>query len=394
MPSHASQSSRRCAKAPSLASQPQPLLEGWLTLHEAGGVTVVCKPNTNEANWPGWNRRHTWKKETLASVAEKHPFSNLGVNCGASGLTVVDIDSPDPELLRYVLEEFGDTPLIIRTPSGGWHLYYRNTGQRLLNFRYHANRAWQKPIEIRGRGAQVVAPPSVRPGGAYTFLRSPGWVNFSDLPPFPAGHPALATFRSIPITRNIRTLHTAPPRDSRIGEGERHFAVQSHVLRVLAPLNGRASLDVIQARAQSAGRRFVEEFVDTEDGHPFTDDDLLKAIQGPIEWTASGTNFCGMPSGTNGRRQSDIAALKGDGYAFLLLEILRDIHPPGTTFALAAKAMADAQVVPSWGVKRYRAAIGKLLRVRLNRTHTGRGKGDPHLYEWLRETSAGQEREP
>src|SRR6185437_2923408 len=65
------------------------------------------------------------------ALAEK--FANadaFGFAAGRrTGITVVDIDSLSPALLAHALEEWGQTPFVVRT-SGGHHLYYSNKGER------------------------------------------------------------------------------------------------------------------------------------------------------------------------------------------------------------------------------------------------------------------------
>ena len=78
-------------------------------------------------------------------------------------LTVVDIDSTDDRLVDEILARFGPTPLQVRTPSGGRHLYYRHQGERRQI----------RPIpdvDILG-GGHVVAAHSVVPKGRYDLER-------------------------------------------------------------------------------------------------------------------------------------------------------------------------------------------------------------------------------
>jgi hypothetical protein len=88
-----------------------------------------------------------------------------------SRLTVVDVDSPDPAVTAEAIKIFGDSPLKVRTPSGGVHLYFRNGGEgrRCRPF----GRGF--PLDVLGEGLAVV-PPSTRAAigkklaGGYTVL--------------------------------------------------------------------------------------------------------------------------------------------------------------------------------------------------------------------------------
>jgi hypothetical protein len=81
--------------------------------------------------------------------------------------TVLDIDSTDDKLLADMEGRYGSTPLIGRTPSGGWHLFYRNAGEPRDTVTL---RRQGIPVDILGAG-NVVAPGSVVPKGQYQLIR-------------------------------------------------------------------------------------------------------------------------------------------------------------------------------------------------------------------------------
>jgi hypothetical protein len=81
--------------------------------------------------WRDW--RQPPGQAFLEELIRQHPDKNIGVICGLSGVTVVDID--DRQLLLPMLELFGDTPLKTVTPSGGIHLWYRNSGESCPDLR-------------------------------------------------------------------------------------------------------------------------------------------------------------------------------------------------------------------------------------------------------------------
>ena len=88
----------------------------------------------------------------------------FGFDCGPRNrITVVDVDSRDERLLADILSTYGHTPFISRTPSGGFHAWYRHGGEdRQI-----------KPVpnvDILGRG-NVVAPPSRLAKGSYQIIQ-------------------------------------------------------------------------------------------------------------------------------------------------------------------------------------------------------------------------------
>ena len=75
---------------------------------------------------------------------------NIGMICGASRVTVVDYDGNDPAELDVIEHLFGKTPVIVATPSGGFHLYYRHNGEGNRNLRLsHGLKVDIKAVNIR-----------------------------------------------------------------------------------------------------------------------------------------------------------------------------------------------------------------------------------------------------
>ncbi len=98
-----------------------------------------------------------WTDEKVMEYWEKHKDANVGILTGKiSGITVIDIDtsgSTNP----VPLDTFPQT-YTVKTPSGGYHLYYQYTDairQTAKSFPQFPN------VDIRNDGGYVVAPPSV-----------------------------------------------------------------------------------------------------------------------------------------------------------------------------------------------------------------------------------------
>jgi hypothetical protein len=126
----------------------------------------------------------TWKpyQESMASLEQmenwqnSHADSNIAMITGqVSGIVVVDCDDKDFPL-SDLFEQFGETPLVVKTPSGGLHLYYRYNGER------NAKIANPKG-DIRGEGGYVIVPPSYNPliNVSYSFFRG-DLENIASLP--------------------------------------------------------------------------------------------------------------------------------------------------------------------------------------------------------------------
>ena len=92
------------------------------------------------------------------------PNANIGIATGAaSGVFVVDIDSPEAESeLHKVEAEFGLLPPSVEAITGkGRHIYFRHPGGSIRNTQGKIAAG----IDTRGDGGYVLAPPSVHPSG-------------------------------------------------------------------------------------------------------------------------------------------------------------------------------------------------------------------------------------
>ncbi|MCF6217021.1 MAG: bifunctional DNA primase/polymerase [Emcibacter sp.] len=117
-------------------------------------------------NWRKFGPR-TWEK-----LSSKYDNDNIGIV--NKTLTIVDID--DPKLFHKCLNRFGDTPIKIQTPGGGFHLWYQSNGEaRRIGINGQA-------VDLLGKGGFAVAPPSIKPaGGCYSFIEG----DVTDIPNLP-----------------------------------------------------------------------------------------------------------------------------------------------------------------------------------------------------------------
>ncbi len=127
----------------------------------------------------------SWKKyQTEAQSDElilewfKNNDKNIGIITGKiSGITVVDIDTKDGQPQADAMLARFPTTYTVRTPSGGYHLYY----QYAEGFTVSANAYPNLPnVDIRSDSGYVGAPPSINANGkAYEV------INNIALSPFP-----------------------------------------------------------------------------------------------------------------------------------------------------------------------------------------------------------------
>jgi hypothetical protein len=102
------------------------------------------------------------------------PDLNLGLATGpGSGLWVLDLDGADGiSAFEQIEQQHGKIPqtVEVRTGGGGRHLYFRLNGEPIKN----RSKVCGVPIDVRGDGGYVVAPPSMhKSGSAYEWINSP-----------------------------------------------------------------------------------------------------------------------------------------------------------------------------------------------------------------------------
>ncbi len=131
----------------------------------------------------------TVKVDVIEQWWKQHRNANIGIATG-HGLLVIDIDPRHGGSLETLVERFAlpDTALV-RTGSGGWHLYFAHSG--LLK-----NSAGKlgEGIDVRGIGGYVVAPPSLHASGNYY-----AWAN--QLNPVPLPENLLAALTALETTK-------------------------------------------------------------------------------------------------------------------------------------------------------------------------------------------------
>ncbi|MCA0437820.1 MAG: bifunctional DNA primase/polymerase [Actinobacteria bacterium] len=194
----------------------------------------------------------------------EHPTANLAVPTGAaSGLVVVDVDVHglvDGYRAFERAERAGlvsGWQLVVATPSGGMHAYYRAPPDRV-------QRSWQAArsgIDFRGDGGYIVVPPSTLPtndgsggyrvrrvvAGACSELDADRLREFLDPRPAPTRRPDPGAERSVEVSRLAAWVAARQ-------EGERNRGLFWAACR-LAENNIAAAdaLDVLTAPAAQAG---------------------------------------------------------------------------------------------------------------------------------------------
>lgn len=123
-----------------------------------------------------------------------------GIACGPSGLVVIDLDVAIPAseggeaaftaLVNSAGAKWPST-FTVRTPSGGWHLYFQADPQVKITV---STGTVAPHVDVRGVGGYVVGPGSVIDGRPYEV------VNRGEVVPLPGWLARLCVPRPVPVT--------------------------------------------------------------------------------------------------------------------------------------------------------------------------------------------------
>lgn len=188
-----------------------------LDLLECGFHVLAVQPNEKRPDkllTPNGYLDATQDDDVAGGWWTAKPKANVGIACGADyGLVVIDVDVKGgaPGMATYASLNLGNyATLTARTPTGGFHLYFKHPGVKL--------QATLPGIDIKGAdgGGYVLAPPSALPQGTYTWLDP-------EMPVAEMPFELVAVLEAVdkPATRP-KVSQASPVAELMIGEGGRH----------------------------------------------------------------------------------------------------------------------------------------------------------------------------
>jgi hypothetical protein len=130
-----------------------------------------------------WGDASTTDPGIIRGWWDRWPDACIGIDCGKSGLIVVDLDVKDgidgPGNWKKLVDGH-DVPatFYVRTPSKGWHLWFRDPGGK---YRLSAGKV-APAVDVRAGGGFVVAPGSA----GYTW-HAEAPLSLDDIPAMPDG---------------------------------------------------------------------------------------------------------------------------------------------------------------------------------------------------------------
>ncbi len=329
-------------------------------LWEAGLCPIPCggddgkRPLVATKRWahrPPRQRVQGWANDPRFQSA------NVGILTGMSRLTILDIDAPHQ--VPTLQDLFGATPIIVGTPSGGRHLWYRASGEPSANLRPQGFAA-----DIKGVGGFVVVPPSTRSGGSgcYRFLVG----TLADVGRLPAIAPG--GVRLLNLRRSIEV-----DAGQKIGRGKRNIEMFREA-RLLASTSESEAEVVDELKALDA----------IMCDPPLPDAEIKRAARSAWGYQISGRNFVGGSGGFGCTRR--LRQRIGDPDAFWLFATLMEAHfeklASMMPFSVSVRAMVAAGTAAPMGEHRTRNALKRLVAVGVLGVvyQGGHGPGDPSRY--------------
>lgn len=148
---------------------PANLLDAALAYAARGWRVIPCRPGEKRPLILNWRLRASDDPAVIRQWWAQWPDANVALLTGY-GLDVLDVDVKEGregwQMMEYVASHglLRDPIAVIRTPSGGLHLWYRASGVN------SGAVGKQRDLEFKGWGGYVLAPPSVVGGRAYETI--------------------------------------------------------------------------------------------------------------------------------------------------------------------------------------------------------------------------------
>lgn len=310
-------------------------------LHRLRGIGLEVVPVKEKKALAPFADRPSLPTSKIEGFVRDGGATGLGLRLG--GLTVVDIDDPDPSWVTKAEARFGATSVRVRTPSGGIHLYYAGQLDQTPNLK---GEDW--PVDIKtGRNQYVVCAGSWRADGS-TYLVEGVIIARGALPQIRDS----ATSTRPHCRQVTATKSTAHLQGEAVRVGQRHDHLRGCGQRLARDAKSEADL-------LDALRRVFE--AECDQSTPLETGEL----EGIAEWCwnlqQKGQNFLPGESYVSMPRWV-MEALRGNSRAQHLALVIYQLHgsQPGKAFCLDHRGMQDA----GWtdlGRDAFRSALGALL---------------------------------
>ena len=138
---------------------------------EKGWRIFPITPNEKAPPLYPWRDNSSNNPDQVKKWWAEHPNANIGLDCGKSGIIVIDVDLKQGGMANWNMlceeHDIDTDTLRIITPSQGRHIFYLAPKVEIGNSRNLEGHG----IDVRGVGGYVVLPPSVTAKGRYRVDR-------------------------------------------------------------------------------------------------------------------------------------------------------------------------------------------------------------------------------
>jgi len=288
----------------------------------------------------------------------------LGFMCGErSGITVLDVDTTEEQVLADALGRHGATPIVVRTASGKWHAWYRHSHER------RRIRPWgdDLPIDLLGTGGFVIAPPSATHRGYYEFIQG-SLDALGSLPRMRGLGAALYNDAVTIVPDDALMAADAVTFDEPIlvvPEGRRNNALFRHCMRQAHECDSFDAL-VEQARV----------FNTSSCTPPLTDDEVIRTSHRAFYYTARGENRFGMTG--SWLPTETVRRIVADPHLCTLVNFLQAENRPNRRFWVADGLYKEL----GWSRRKFHAARREAINQGFIEMVSKPSQGHPALYRF------------
>jgi len=365
-----------CKTGSGARCRPACMLSAAKEMHDLGLAVMPCGGPLNKKPLLRWRdgKLPSWNSIKTILCNPENADAGIGMLTGVGDfpITVVDIDNPT--IVQAVMEAMGHTPIVVRTPSGGVHLWFRFDNERMKHLQGRG-----LPVDVLSKGGFVVTPPTARgaatgkQAGAYVFERG-SLADLEQLSILPQDWEtrllALAPGEVLEgEAKSARAKSASGPIASRFREGERNTGLFRAALRMAPNCDSAADL----ARCLLDVNRLCAPSLPTAE--------VTKIAKSAWSLENRGENWA-RGAGVTQISTRETERL-GSAYPCWLLLHLRQAHGSREEpFAVVARAMASCGVVPGMGEYQIKKALKHLLAVGLVKqvSKGGRCRGDASRY--------------
>ncbi len=351
-----------------------PFRDAATAVTAAGLVALPCGGPTGKAPMVKWKSQHRLISEVRLRQWLADPQfaeANIGIATGPSGITVIDCDTPNsPDELIAL---FGPTPIMIGTPRGGYHFYYRSPGEGSGPLR-----SVDLKIDVKGVGGFIVIPPSIRRAGehagkTYRFIAG-SWADICLLPPVRAGALDSAFYRRPSLSRT-RTYRPSEKNEAPLGGdvGHRNSTLFNALRAAAVEAESRNQLVHLAATLNQAF------------DPPLREAEVAQTVDSVWKYREEGRLFVSGQStiAIPGSVFDRLAAIENGADGLMLLACLVRNHGARSArnepFVIVAVKMAQVGTIKGWAITRYRNAIETLLaNGSITRVHKGGRRSAAH----------------